>query len=606
MTFYEIIMYNEATSFPHPKEDKPMIKKMLINVADPEESRMAIVEDGVLAELIIETSLQELSRGNIYKGKIVKLEPSLHATFVDYGEARHGFLPFSEIHPDYYAPSPEETRRESRPRMHEAIKPNQEVLVQLEKEVTATKGAALTTYISLPGRYLVLMPGSDGGGISRKIEAENERQKIKEVVQQLELPPGMGLIVRTAGLERNKSDLAKDLHYLLRLWESIQAKAKKMPTPSLIYRERDLVIRSMRDYFTPDIDEVLIDSKEVYNQAKDFLRGVMPRYQDKVKLYHEKRPLFSKYELEKQIETIYERKVSLKSGGSVVIDPAEALVAVDVNSGRATRGRGMEETAFKTNLEAAEEIARQLRLRDLGGLVVIDFIDMRDRKHKQEVERALRNALRRDKARIETGRVSRFGLLELSRQRLRPALSGRSFIPCANCSATGLVKSTEAAALTVLRRVQAGLAKGGCTQVKVEVPDEVATYLLNQKRAELVRLEKQYDLKIQIIGQPGLPSHQYHLEFAHRESQPRSEKTPVQPGESLLAGAGPGEKVTPEEADRLAIEELRKETKESLLKKFFWPPSFWRGIFKTPSPSSPINSHSENQTKDATDISEKS
>jgi ribonuclease E len=586
---------NQQNSFT-PKE-KPMMKKMLINAVDPEESRMAIVEEGVLAELIIETSLQELSRGNIYKGKIVNLEPSLHATFVDYGESRHGFLPFSEIHPDYYVRNSEETRKESRPRMQEVIQRNQEILVQVEKEETGTKGAALTTYISLPGRYLVLMPGSDGGGISRKIEGEKERQKIKEIVHQMEVPKGMGLIVRTAGLEKNKSDLAKDLDYLLRLWESIHAKWKKMPAPSLIYQERDLVIRSIRDYFTPEIDEVLIDNKGVFNQAKDFFRAVMPRYPNKIRLYGEKRPLFSKYELEKQIETIYERKVPLKSGGSMVIDPAEALVAVDVNSGRATQGGGMEETAFRTNLEAAEEIARQLRLRDLGGLVVIDFIDMWDRKHKQEVERCLRNALKRDKARIEMGRISRFGLLELSRQRLRPAVSGRSFISCANCSGSGLVKSTEAAALTVLRRVQTGLAKGGCIQVKVELPDEVATYLLNQKRAELFRLEKQYGLKIQIIGQPGLPSHQYHLEFSRSESLPRSEKSPDKPPESPPHLEGGEGKVSSEEADRLAIEELKKETKESLLKKFFWPRSFWRGIRKVPPPSSSTTSPPKTQAK---------
>jgi len=571
---------------------------MLINAVDPEESRMAIVEDGVLAELIIETSLQELSRGNIYKGKIVNIEPSLQAVFVDYGEARHGFLPFSEIHPDYYANNSQEAQKGSRPRIQEAIKRNQEVLVQIEKEETGTKGAALTTYISLPGRYLVLMPGSDGGGISRKIEDEKERRKIKEIVQQLEVPAGMGLIVRTAGLEKNKSELAKDMHYLLRLWESILAKSKKMPAPSIIYQERDLVIRSIRDYFTPDLNEVLIDNKEFFNRARDFFRVVMPRYQNKVKLYGEKRPLFSKYELEKQLENVYERKVSLKSGGSIVIDPTEALVAVDVNSGRATQGKGMEETAFQTNLEAAEEIARQLRLRDLGGLVVIDFIDMWDRKHKQEVERSLRNALKRDKARVETGRISRFGLLELSRQRIRPAVSERSFISCANCSGSGLVKSTEAATLTILRRVQAGLAKGGCTKVKVELPDEVATYLLNQKRAELVRLEKQYTLKIQIIGQPGLPSHQYNLEFSRGESLPHSEKTP----EKTTEREG---KVSPEEADRLAIEELKKETKESLLKKFFWPPSLWRGIRKAVPPPQPEVPPLEEQTESSAKIQER-
>jgi len=564
-----------------------MIRKMLINSVDPEESRMAIVEDGMLAELIIETSLQELCRGNIYNGKIVNIEPSLQATFVEYSDGRHGFLPFSEIHPSYYAPHSEESRREGRPRIQDVIKRHQEVIVQVEKEETATKGAALTTYISLPGRYLVLMPGSDGGGISRKIEGEKERRKIKEIVHELEVPEGMGLIVRTAGLERNKSDLAKDLHYLLRLWESILAKSKKASSPSLIYQERDLVIRSIRDYFTPDIDEVLIDNKEVYNRAKDFFRAVMPRYQNKVTLYGEKRPLFSKYELEKQLEIIYERKVPLKSGGSIVIDPTEALVAVDVNSGRATQERGMEETAFKTNLEAAEEIACQLRLRDLGGLVVIDFIDMWDRKHKQEVERSLRNALKPDKARVETGRIGRFGLLELSRQRIRPAVSGRSFIPCANCSGSGLVKSTEAAALNVMRRIQAGLAKGGCIQVRVEVPEEVATYLLNQKRAELFRLEKQYGLKIQIVGELGLPSHEYNVEFSRKEPHPHPEKGQGKPADVPTLPEGKEEKVSPEEADRLAIEELKKEAKESFLKKFFWPPSFWRGIRKASSPPAP-------------------
>jgi ribonuclease E len=559
------------------------MKKMLINAVHPEESRMAIVEDGMLAELIIETSLQELSRGNIYKGKIINVEPSLQAVFVDYGESRHGFLPFSEIHPDYYAPTAEDPKSETKHRIQEVIKRNQEVLVQIEKEELGTKGAALTTYISLPGRYLVLMPGSDGGGVSRKIESEKERRKMKEIVQQLGAPDGMGLIVRTAGLGRSKIELAKDLDYLLRLWESILSKSKKIAAPALIYEEQDLVIRSIRDYFTADIDELLIDHKDVFNRAKDFFRTVIPRYQNKVKLYGEKRPLFSKYELEKQIETIYDRKVPLKSGGSIFIDPAEALVAVDVNSGRATQGRGMEETAFQTNLEAAEEIARQLRLRDLGGLVVIDFIDMWDRKHKQEVERCLRNALKRDKAHIEMAHISRFGLLELSRQRLRPAVSGRSFVACTYCNGSGLVKSTEAAALTVLRKLQAGLAKGGCAQLKAELPDEVATYLLNQKRAELLHLEKQYGLKIQISGQPGFPTHYCNIDFFRRESTPKPSREFGKKEKPLLQ-----EKVSEEDADRMAIEELKKETKESFLKKFLWPTSIWRGIRKT---QSPVPSH---------------
>ena len=570
-----------------------MIKKMLINAQDPEESRMAIVEDGVLAELIVETSLAAPTRGNIYKAKIVNIEPSLQAVFVDYGESRHGFLPFSEIHPSYYAPSAQEREKESRPRIQELIRRNQEVLVQLERGEMGTKGAALTTYISLPGRYLVLMPGSDGGGISRKIEGEKERRKIKEIVHDLEVPEGMGVIVRTAGLDRAKTDLAKDLQYLLRLWESIQGKAEKTSAPALIYKERDLVIRSIRDYFTPEVEEMLIDNKEIFNQAKEFFRTIMPRYQNKLKLYGEKRPLFSKYELEKQIETIYERRVPLQSGGSIAVDPTEALVSVDVNSGRATQGRGMEETALRTNLEAAEEIARQLRLRDLGGLVVIDFIDMYDRKHKQEVERSLRNALKRDKARIEMGRISRFGLLELSRQRIRSALSEKTFTPCENCEGTGLVKSTESAALAVLRQVRAGLARGGCTQVRVELPDEVAIYLLNQKREELFRLEKVYGLKIQIAGHPGLPHHKTHISFHRGESLPRAEKSYREEKEGVLSPESRRTRVTSEEADRLAIEELKKETKESFLKKFFWPPSLWREIWKPSSapPSSPSQGH---------------
>ncbi len=567
-----------------------MIKKMLINAQDPEESRMAIVEDGILAELIVETSLPAPARGNIYKAKIVNIEPSLQAVFVDYGESRHGFLPFSEIHPANYAPSTQEREKEFRPRIQELIRRNQEVLVQMERGEMGTKGAALTTYISLPGRYLVLMPGSDGGGISRKIEGEKERRKIKEIVQELEVPAGMGVIVRTAGLDRAKTDLGKDLQYLLRLWDSIQGKAEKTPAPALIYKERDLVIRSIRDYFSPEVEEVLIDSREIFNQAKEFFRTIMPRYQDKLKLYGEKRPLFSKYELEKQIETIYQRRVSLQSGGSIAVDPTEALVSVDVNSGRATQGRGMEETALRTNLEAAGEIARQLRLRDLGGLVVIDFIDMYDRKHKQEVERSLRNALKRDKARIEMGRVSRFGLLELSRQRIRTALSEKTFTPCEYCDGTGMVKSTESAALSVLRQVRAGLARGGCTQVRVELPDEVATYLLNQKREELFRLEKQYGLKIQIAGHPGLPHHRTQISFHRGESPSRAEKSHREAKEEVLPAESRRTRVTSEEADRLAIEELKKETKESFVKKFFWPPSLWREIWKTS--SSPKSAHS--------------
>lgn len=549
------------------------MKKMLINALDPEESRMAVVEDGILTELVIESALQELTRGNIYKGKIVNIEPGLQAAFVDYGGARHGFLPFAEIHPEYFTAEKKDYHPGPRLPMHELIRPYQEVLVQVEKEESGSKGAALTTYISLPGRYLVLMPGSRGGGISRKIEDEKERQKIKETLQQLDTPPGMGLIVRTAGLGRSKNELNKDLQYLLRLWKNILKEAQRSPAPSLIYQERDLAIRVLRDYFTSDIEEVLIDQKDVFNKAKDFFRNFMPRYQNRVRFYSDKKPLFSKYELEKQIETIYERKVYLKSGGSIVIDPTEALVAIDVNSGRGAQSRSIEETALHTNLEATQEIARQLRLRDLGGLIVIDFIDMRDRRHKLDVEKSLRQALKRDKAHIEMGRISSFGLLELSRQRLRPAVSERVFIPCRHCQGTGLEKSTETAALSALRKIQHTLAQGDCTSLRMELPDEVATYLLNQKRSTLMRLEKIYGLTLQIIGRSDLLSHQYNLSFVRKE-------VPL-PKEGILEkeAASPAEavpKISLEDADRMAIEELKKETKDSFLKKLFWPPSFWK------------------------------
>ena len=385
-----------------------MKKRMLINVADEEESRVAIVEDGTLEEFTIETASKEQIKGNIYNGVIVKVEPSLQAAFVDYGGNRHGFLPIGEIHARWFNDDGKSAEdRERRPRIQDVLQRNQRVVVQVVKEELGTKGASLSTYVSLPGRYLVLMPESEtSGGISRKIEDEEERRKLKEIVTQLEPPPNMGIIVRTAGLNRNKAELQRDMAYLQRLWASIEDKSQQSPATALIYREQDLVIRSIRDYFTPDIQEVLVDDREVYYRARDFFQAVMPRYHGRVKLYREKKPLFAKYQLEEQLETVYSHKVHLKQGGSIVIDQTEALVAIDVNSGRATREKSIEETAFKTNTEAAQEVARQLRLRDLGGLIVIDFIDMRNAKHNQEIEKTLRQAVKRDKARTQVGRIS--------------------------------------------------------------------------------------------------------------------------------------------------------------------------------------------------------
>jgi ribonuclease E len=495
-----------------------MKKKMLINVADEEESRVAIVEDGILEEFTIEVSAKEQIRGNIYNGVVVKIEPSLQAAFVDYGGKRHGFLPMGEIHPHWYAGEARNGDRDRRPRIQDALRRNQKIMIQVAKEEMGTKGASLTTYVSLPGRYLVLMPDAESpGGISRKIEDEEERKKLKEIIGQLDLSSNMGVIVRTAGLNRNKTELQRDLTYLERLWGSIQEKSKESPAPALIYQEHDLVIRSIRDYFTPDIQEVLVDHREVYRRARDFFQAVMPRYQGRVKLYRDKKPLFARYQLEEQIEAIYSHKVELKSGGSIVIDPTEALVAIDVNSGRATKEKGIEETAFKTNLEAAQEVARQLRLRDLGGLIVIDFIDMRNLKHVQEIEKALKQAVKRDKARTQVARISQFGLLELSRQRLKPTILEGNYLTCPHCSGTGLIKSTISLALIVLRRIRTEAAKDTLATVKATLPMEVANYLLNQKRKEISRLEDEYNITIHLAGNPAARQNEYDIEFIRRE-----------------------------------------------------------------------------------------
>lgn len=502
-----------------------MAKKMLINALEAEESRMAIVTDGILQEFGIQTSTKEQIKGNIYNGVVVRIEPALQAAFVDYGGTRAGFLPFSEVHPQYYPEGAEEnSRRNRRLRIQDVLRKHQTLLVQVTKEGIGTKGAGLSTYISLPGRYLVLMPGSDKTGISRKIEDETRRKRLKEVIAQLAPPPGMGLIVRTAGDERKKTELAPDLEYLLRLWETIQEKSKTQPAPSLIYQESDLVIQTIRDYFTPDIGEVLIDNKEIYHKAKEFFRLVMPSYQQRVKWYRERRPIFSKYQLEDQIEMIYHNRVPLKSGGSIVIDPTEALVSIDVNSGKATQERDVEETAFRTNLEAAEEIARQLRLRDLGGLIVIDFIDMKEQKHKREVEKVLKNALKGDKARVKVSRISSFGLLELSRQRLRSAVVEGSFRTCPYCGGSGMIRSIETFALSILRKMQAGAVRGNIVSIRAVLPLEVANYLLNQKRSTIVDLERKYNLSIHITGQAGMFNNAYELELIKKEASDKKEE----------------------------------------------------------------------------------
>jgi ribonuclease E len=468
------------------------------------------VADGILEEFDIETCHKEQNKSNIYKGVVVKVEAGLQAAFVEYGGKRAGFLPLGEVHPSCYA-DPDLAKRGGRVRIHDVLKRNQELLVQVVKDEIGTKGAALSTYISLPGRYLVLMPGVDATRVSRKIEDEAQRRQLKEIVAQLAPPPGTGVIIRTAGLDRTKQELQRDMAYLLKLWETILAQAKELPAPSVVYEESDLVIRSIRDYFTPDIAEILVDDREVFKRAREFLQAIMPRYVNRIKLYRERRPIFSKYQLEEQIEAIFEDKIPLKSGGSIVIERTEAMVSIDVNSGRSTQERGMEETAFKTNMEAGEEIARQLRLRDLGGLVVIDFIDMRDRKHIQEVERSLKNALKRDKARTEMARISKFGLLEVSRQRLKPALQDETTLPCPHCKGQGLIRSKESLGLTVLRRIQAAAVKGYLLAAKAKVPLDAANYLLNEKRDRLLKLEQEYGIRIHVEGDATLTGSLFNL-----------------------------------------------------------------------------------------------
>ncbi|HSF33322.1 MAG TPA: Rne/Rng family ribonuclease [Candidatus Tectomicrobia bacterium] len=524
-----------------------MIRKMLINAEDAEESRVAIVADGILEEFDIETCHKEQNKSNIYKGVVVKVEAGLQAAFVDYGGKRAGFLPLGEVHPTCYA-DPELAKR-GRVRIHDVLKRNQELLIQIVKDEIGTKGAALSTYISLPGRYLVLMPGVDATRVSRKIEDEAQRRQLKEIVAQLAPPPGTGVIIRTAGLDRTKQELQRDMAYLLKLWETILLQAKELPAPSVVYEESDLVIRSIRDYFTPDIAEILVDDREVFKRAREFLQAIMPRYVNRIKLYREKRPIFSKYQLEDQIEAIFEDKIPLKSGGSIVIERTEAMVSIDVNSGRSTQERGMEETAFKTNMEAAEEIARQLRLRDLGGLVVIDFIDMRDRKHIQEVERCLKNALKRDKARTEMSRISKFGLLEVSRQRLKPALQDETSLPCPHCKGQGLIRSKESLGLTVLRKIQAAAVKGYLLSAKAKVPLEVANYLLNEKRDRLLKIEQEYGIRIHVEGDAALTGSLFNLALEKKDITALEEEAPeteVEAQEEVeVAAGGPlGEEVT--------------------------------------------------------------
>ena len=482
------------------------MKRMLFNARQAEELRVAIVDGQTLIDLDIETLGKEQRKGNIYTGTITRIEPSLEACFVDYGMDRHGFLPFKEVSRAYF-----QDYEGGKVRIQDVLKEGMQVIVQVEKDERGNKGAALTTYISLAGRYLVLMPNNPrGGGVSRRIEGE-DRAELKEAMAQLDVPHGMSLIARTAGIGRTSEELAWDFNYLLQLWRAIEEAAAAHPEPYLLFMESSLVIRAIRDYFRPDIGEILVDNPEVYEQVSEFMSYVMPNNLGRLKLYDDHIPLFSRLQIEQQIETVFSREVTLPSGGAIVIDHTEALVSVDVNSARSTRGADIEETAFRTNMEAAEEVARQMRLRDLGGLVVIDFIDMEDAKHQREVENTLKDALKRDRARVQMGKLSKFGLLELSRQRLQPALAESSHIACPRCAGTGVIRSIESTALHVLRLIQDAAMKENTGEVHAQVPVDVATFLLNEKRAELFGMEERLDVSVFLIPNPHLENPHYEI-----------------------------------------------------------------------------------------------
>ena len=514
------------------------MKRMLFNATHPEELRVAIVDGQRLVDIDIESAGREQRKSNIYKGVITRVEPSLEACFVDYGEERHGFLPFKEISRSYFRPGVDVGRA----KINEAVREGDELVVQVEKEERGNKGAALTTFISLAGRYLVLMPNNPrGGGVSRRIEGE-DRQELREAMDQLELPSGMSVIARTAGIGRSVEELQWDLNYLLKLWHAVAEAAAPVyrteagestaeaategrknkrlnPAPFLIFEESSLVIRAIRDYFHPSIGEILVDTDDIAEQAQQFMAHVMPDMVGRVKRYRDDIPLFSRFQIEHQIETAHSRTVQLPSGGSIVIDHTEALVSIDVNSARATKGSDIEETALRTNLEAADEAARQLRLRDLGGLIVIDFIDMEESKNQRAVENKLKDALHYDRARVQMGKISRFGLMELSRQRLRPALSEGSHITCPRCNGVGVIRDTESSALHILRIIQEEAMKEGTAAIHAQVPVDAATYLLNEKRADIAKLEARLRVSIVLIPNKHLETPHYKVERLRHDDE---------------------------------------------------------------------------------------
>ena len=499
------------------------MKRILVNATQQEELRVAMVDGQKLYDLDIEVPSQEQKKANIYKGVITRIEPSLEAAFVNYGVERHGFLPFKEISKLYFKKG--DTAPGERPPIKDLIEEGQELVVQVEREERGNKGAALTTFISLAGRYLVLMPNNPrAGGVSRRIEGE-DRKEVREALNQVTIPNGMGAIVRTAGVGRTSEELGWDIAYLEKVWTAIQHAAEEKNEPFLIYQESNAMIRALRDHFRSDINEIIIDDAKIYNDAHHFLQQVMPNDLRKLKLYEDHVPLFNRYQIEAQIESAFQREVSLPSGGAIVIDHTEALLSIDINSARATKGSDIEQTALNTNLEAADEIARQLRLRDLGGLIVVDFIDMLANKNQREVENRLKDAVQVDRARIQIGRISRFGLLEMSRQRLRPSLGESSQIVCPRCTGHGTIRTSESLALAILRLLEEEAMKDKTGKVIARVPVDVGTFLLNEKRLSLQEIENRHKIDLIIVPQANLETPHFEVQRVRDDDKEDEDKS---------------------------------------------------------------------------------
>ncbi len=501
------------------KGEKEPVLKLLINAEEPEECRIALIEDGRVESFHVTTVVHEQTKGNIYKGRVTAIEPNLQVAFVDIGTGKNGFLPFSEIHPEYYTSDKAALKHWKDLNIQDVIKKGQEMLVQVVKEAAGTKGASVTTYLSLPGRFLVVMPGSDSHGISRKLEDEEERAKLRTMMNSLNIPDGIGYIIRTASKDITKTSLNKDLGYLLRLWNETKKRGQAVPSPALIYKDQNIIAKVLRDYYTPGIQEILVDTQESQKQVMDFLK-LLPTKQRKtmVRLHQGSRPIFNQYAVEDQIEQIYQPVVKLPSGGSIVINPTEALVAIDVNSGRTAKDKNFNETIFLVNIEAAAELARQLRLRDLGGLIVVDFIDMRNARHIREVEKEVKASMKRDRAKVDISRISKFGLMQISRQKLGRPIEMGSYHVCEYCQGRGVTRSVETQSLSYLRRIQTGVTHKNVIGARCRMPVKVAQYLLNNKREELLEMEKNYGVQIRIEPAPEMTTADHQIEFIRAEN----------------------------------------------------------------------------------------